>query len=55
MHNHTHPGPARTEGRLIRWASVYDFATNVLTFGQARRLRTMTVDLRFTQARRGYP
>jgi ubiquinone/menaquinone biosynthesis C-methylase UbiE len=45
MHNHTHPGPAQTEGRLIRWASFYDLVTNFLTFGQVRRLRTLTVDL----------
>lgn len=45
MHPHSHDTPAQTEGRLIRWASSYDFLTNVLTLGQTKRLRTMTVDL----------
>ena len=44
MHHHSQATPAQTEGRLIRWASSYDFMTNILTFGQARRLRTMTID-----------
>lgn len=45
--SHAHPqtAPARTEGILIRWASAYDFLTNLLTFGQAGRLRKMTLDL----------
>lgn len=34
-----------TEGRLIQWASSYDFFTNFLTLGQINRLRTMTIDL----------
>ncbi len=42
--SHTHTAPAQTEGRLIRWASSYDFFTNFLTLGQAGRLRKMTVD-----------
>jgi ubiquinone/menaquinone biosynthesis C-methylase UbiE len=42
MHHHT--APVQTEGRLIRWASSYDFLTNILTFGQAKRLRSMTID-----------
>jgi ubiquinone/menaquinone biosynthesis C-methylase UbiE len=42
MHHHT--APVQTEGRLIRWASSYDFLTNILTFGQASRLRSMTID-----------
>ena len=41
----SHKNPAQTEGRLIRWASSYDLLTNILTFGQAKRLRTMTIDL----------
>ncbi len=45
MHAHSHEAPAQTEGRLIRWASFYDFATNFLTFGQVRRLRASTLDL----------
>lgn len=42
---HSHTAPARTEGILIRWASAYDFLTNLLTFGQAGRLRKMTIDV----------
>lgn len=45
MKSPSHATPAQTEGRLIRWAPFYNFATNVLTFGQATRLRTLTVDL----------
>jgi ubiquinone/menaquinone biosynthesis C-methylase UbiE len=45
MHSHSHDNPAQTEGRLIRWASSYDFLTNILTLGQARRLRALTIDL----------
>ena len=41
---HSHEVP-QTEGRLIRWASVYDLLTNALTFGQAKRLRALTIDL----------
>ena len=44
MHSHSHDNPAQTEGRLIRWASSYDFLTNILTLGQARRLRNLTID-----------
>jgi ubiquinone/menaquinone biosynthesis C-methylase UbiE len=43
-HFHTIEKPAQTEGRLIRWAPYYDFAVNITTLGQARRLRKMTVD-----------
>ena len=43
MHTHSHTNPAQTEGRLIRWASTYDLFTNILTLGQAKRLRTMTI------------
>jgi ubiquinone/menaquinone biosynthesis C-methylase UbiE len=41
---HTHESPAQTEGSLIRWASFYDAVVNIMTLGQARRLRTLTVD-----------
>ena len=41
---HHQINPPETEGRLIRWASFYDFVTGFLTFGQAKRLRTMTID-----------
>ncbi|HEU0296704.1 MAG TPA: class I SAM-dependent methyltransferase [Anaerolineales bacterium] len=46
MHTHTHTpeSPAQTEGRLIRWASFYDVLANIMTLGQASRLRRMTVD-----------
>ena len=49
-HPHAHPtdgatsASEETEGRLIRWASSYDLLTNVLTLGQASRLRKMTLD-----------
>ena len=46
MHTRTHSRdtPAQTEGRLIRWAALYDGLINMMTFGQIRRLRQMTVD-----------
>ena len=44
-HSHSHEQPAHTEGSLIRWAPYYDLVTNLLTLGQARRLRKLTVDL----------
>ena len=46
MHIHTHrpETPAQTEGRLVRWASFYDGLVNLMTLGQASRLRRMTVD-----------
>jgi ubiquinone/menaquinone biosynthesis C-methylase UbiE len=46
MHAHPHinEAPADTEGRLIRWAPFYDGLVNILTLGQARRLRNLTVD-----------
>ena len=46
MHTDTHhnESPIQTEGRLIRWASSYDGLVNLMTLGQARRLRTLTVD-----------
>lgn len=46
MHTHTHipESPTPTEGRLIRWASFYDVLANIMTLGQASRLRRMTVD-----------
>ena len=43
-HTHTHESPAETEGRMIRWASFYDATVNIMTLGQARRLRMLTVD-----------
>jgi len=50
MHHHFHANSgqmeaAETEGRLIRWASSYDFLVNILTFGQVRKLRKMTIEL----------
>ena len=50
---HTHPHvktPAQTEGRLIRWAAFYDGLVNLMTFGQANRLRQMTLDQALIQA-----
>jgi ubiquinone/menaquinone biosynthesis C-methylase UbiE len=44
FHSHSAEHPAQTEGRLIRWAPYYDWAVNITTLGQARRLRRMTVD-----------
>lgn len=46
MHTHTHgpESPAQTEGRLIRWASFYDGLVNIMTLGQVRGLRRLTVD-----------
>ena len=44
---HAHNGsksPIQTEGRLIRWASFYDALVAIMTLGQVRRLRTLTVD-----------
>lgn len=43
-HKHVHETPAQTDGRMIRCASLYDAVVNIMTLGQARRLRTMTVD-----------
>ena len=43
-HSHSVEQPPETEGLLIRWASYYDLVTNLMIFGQARRLRKMTVD-----------
>lgn len=43
-HFHASEKPAQTEGNLIRWAPYYDLAVNLTTFGQARRLRKLTVD-----------
>jgi ubiquinone/menaquinone biosynthesis C-methylase UbiE len=44
FHTHTVEQPAQTEGRLVRWASYYDLSVNMVTLGQARRLRRVTVD-----------
>ena len=45
MHTQPHlpESPAQTEGRLIRWAAFYDGMVNLMTLGQASRLRRMTV------------
>lgn len=43
-HSNSMEGPAQTEGALIRWASSYDLLTNLMTFGQIRRLRKSTVE-----------
>ena len=46
MNDHKHPNesPVKTKGFLIRWGSFYDSVVNLLTLGQAKRLRTMTID-----------
>ncbi|MBI3004587.1 MAG: methyltransferase domain-containing protein [Ignavibacteriales bacterium] len=44
-HLHGYAAPAETEGAVIRWAPFYDLVTNVVTFGQAKRLRNLTVEL----------
>ena len=44
FHSHSVEQPAQTEGNLIRWAPYYDLVTNLMTLGQARRLRKTTVD-----------
>jgi len=46
MHTHTpgHKSSLQTEGRLIRWASFYDVLANIMTLGQIRHLRALTVD-----------
>ena len=43
-HSHSMEQPAQTHGSLIRWARYYDFTVNMMTFGHAGMLRTMTVD-----------
>ena len=43
-HSHASEQPAQTEGLLIRWAPYYDLLVNLITLGQAWRLRKMTVD-----------
>lgn len=44
QHSHSIEQAAQTDGRLIRWAAYYDLFTNVITLGQVRRLRKMTID-----------
>src|SRR3989304_885124 len=41
---HSPESPAETEGRMIRWASLYDGFANIMTMGHIRRLRTLTVE-----------
>jgi ubiquinone/menaquinone biosynthesis C-methylase UbiE len=43
-HKRIHESPVQTEGRLIRWATLYDGFANIMTQGHIRRLRTLTVD-----------
>src|SRR5574342_435644 len=43
-HTHTHESAPQTEGRLIRWSSFYDALTNIMTLGQASRLRSKTIE-----------
>lgn len=44
FHSHSAEEPPQTEGSLIRWASHYDLVTNLMTLGQAPRLRRTTLD-----------
>ncbi|MEO7838370.1 MAG: methyltransferase domain-containing protein [Anaerolineales bacterium] len=44
MHTRSSESQAQTDGRLIRWASFYDVTVNIMTFGQVRRLRTLSVE-----------
>jgi ubiquinone/menaquinone biosynthesis C-methylase UbiE len=44
IHSNTPEQPAQTEGKLIRWASYYDFMVEVTSLGHASMLRRMTVD-----------
>lgn len=44
FHSHSVEGAAETEGRLIRWAPYYDLITNIMTLGQAGRLRKATIE-----------
>jgi ubiquinone/menaquinone biosynthesis C-methylase UbiE len=44
FHSHSAEKPAQTEGALIRWAPYYDLLTNIMTLGQARRLRKATIE-----------
>ena len=44
FHSHSVEQPAQTQGSLIRWATYYDRVTNLMTLGQAPRLRKITVD-----------
>lgn len=43
-HTHTTETPVQTEGHLIRWVSFYDVLVNIMTLGQADRLRLLTLD-----------
>lgn len=43
-HSHKHDSAAQTDGRLIRWATFYDGFTTLMTLGQIRRLRALTVE-----------
>ncbi len=46
MNTYTHSldSAPETKGLLIRWASFYDSVVDILTLGQAKRLRTMTIE-----------
>lgn len=46
LHGHSHESnAAETRGMLINWAARYDLLVSLLTLGQERRFRQMTVDL----------
>lgn len=44
-HIHTNALPAETEGLLLRWGSFYDLIVSIITLGQSKRLRQMTINL----------
>jgi demethylmenaquinone methyltransferase/2-methoxy-6-polyprenyl-1,4-benzoquinol methylase/phosphoethanolamine N-methyltransferase len=44
-HLHGYAAPAQTEGALIRWTRLYDLITNILTFGQVKVFRNLTIEL----------
>jgi len=44
FHSHSVEQVPQTQGSLIRWATYYDRVTNLMTLGQAPRLRKITVD-----------
>lgn len=43
--DHAHPEAPQTEGRLIRYAHLYDPLVWLMTFGRTRALRTLPLDL----------
>lgn len=44
-HTHTHEAASDTEGRVIHWASAYDWVIRIMTLGKASAIRRTTVEL----------